>query len=65
LTDRVGLASDLHQIRAGIQDEAAEAVAAPIHRVKKRTKKLKDELVICGYLSEQEAARLRDPGNDV
>ena len=62
LADRLFLAASLANERTEIQDRAAKTLAAPIRRVEGHVDKLKDELVIAGYVTRGDVARL-GPGS--
>jgi hypothetical protein len=58
LADRQAIAQDLNRAKAELQDVVVTGLAAPIKHVEQRTARLKEELVVGGYLSKADAERL-------
>ena len=58
LADRQNLAHVLNRAKATLQNNVVTALAAPIERVERQTAQLKEELVIGGHLSKEDAVRL-------
>jgi hypothetical protein len=60
--DRVSVVRGLGGERRDIQEQAKKRLDAPIKAVEVRVKALRDELVVAGYLSREDANRLHQAG---